>query len=201
MDAQWTQPTTTPEQLAEEPVWWRCTRSEFVAKYQDVRGSTAPAEVDAIGEFFTHMIATGAFSEMEPGSGSYEVLLLEDVTEMFEYFALEYAKRQPTLGIDDSLFNDGDFTGYAGYEIGGVDTIMAENYRYYSPLFENDGHAYFDSLAGNDYLLHEDTILRREDEDNDKEENYDGEKDEEDSPGGYSSNLLDDLVLDDASHR
>jgi hypothetical protein len=57
MDPQLTHPAMAPEQPAEEHIWWRCTRSEFVAKYQEVRVSTTSAEVDAIGEFFTHMIS------------------------------------------------------------------------------------------------------------------------------------------------
>jgi hypothetical protein len=190
MDPQWTHPAMAPEQPAEEPIWWRCTRSEFIAKYQDVRGSTTSAEVDAIGEFFTHMIAKGTFPEMEPGSGSYEVLLLEDVTEIFEYFALEYANRQPepALSFDDSLFEDGDLT----------DDEVAYD-------FEVDGLAYLNSLIGADSLLREDTLFRALlsgdaplPEDTDEKES-----DEEESPLPEDSLPLtvDDLVLDNASPR
>jgi hypothetical protein len=190
MDPYWTHPPTAPEQPAEQPIWWRCTRSEFIVKYQDARGSTTSAEVDAIGEFFTHMIATGAFPEMEPGSGSYEVLLLEDVTEIFEYFALEYANRQPepALSFNDSLFEDGDLTGdEAAYD------------------FEVDGLAYLNSLVGADSLLREDTLfsaLLSGDaplpEDTDEKES-----DEEESslPEDSLPLTVDDLVLDDASPR
>jgi len=152
MDPQWTHPSMAPKQPAKEPIWWRCTLSEFIAKYQEVRPSTSSAEVVAIGEFFTHMISKGTFPEMEPGSGSYEVLLLKDVTEMFDYFALEYAKRKPAPGIDDSLFEGGDLTGD---EVDHEDALMAEN-----DGFEDDGLAYLDSLVGADSLLREDTFFR-----------------------------------------
>jgi hypothetical protein len=98
------------------------------------------------------MISKGTFPEMEPGSGSYEVLLLEAVTEMFDHFALEYAKRHPAPGIDDSLFEGGDLTGD---EVDYEDALMAENDR-----SEDDGLAYLDSLVGSDSLLREDTLFR-----------------------------------------
>jgi hypothetical protein len=141
------------------------------------------------------MIATGTFPEMEPGSGSYEVLLLEDVPEMFEYFALEYAKRQPAPGIDDSLFEDVDLTG---------DEVAYD--------FGVDGLAYLDSLVGAlNSLLRDDTPFRAllsddaplpedtdeeesdeeesDEEESDEEESDEEESDEEDSPRGYSSSL------------
>jgi hypothetical protein len=179
MDPHWTSPSMAPGQPAEEPIWWRCTRSEFIAKYREVRPSTSFAEVVAIGEFFTHMIDKGTFPEMEPGSGSYEVLLPENVTEMFEFFAREYAKRQPdpALGFDDSLFEDGDLTGgEAAYD------------------FEVDGLTYVDSLLREDplfrALISNDAPLR---EDPDEEE-----IDEEESP--LPEDALP-LSVDDASPR
>jgi hypothetical protein len=96
---------------------------------------------------------------MEPSSGSYEVLLLDDVTEVFEYFALEYAKRQPdpAFGFDDSPFEDGDLTGD---EVANGDALMPESDGVYSPLFEDDVLAYLGSLVGADSLLREDTFFR-----------------------------------------
>ena len=78
----------TPRQSSEYP--WRCTRSDFIARYQDVYLFAESMEVATLDSFFSHLISGEAFKEIEPGM--YELLPIKEVDKLLESFRLEYKK-------------------------------------------------------------------------------------------------------------
>jgi hypothetical protein len=60
----------TPKQSSECP--WRCTRPDFIARYQDVYLFAGSMEVATLDSFFSHLISSEVFKEIEPGL--YELL-------------------------------------------------------------------------------------------------------------------------------
>ena len=78
----------TPRQSSEYP--WRCTRSDFIPRYQDVYLFADSIEVATLDSFFSHLISSKAFKEIEPRL--YELLPIKEVDELLGSFRLEYKK-------------------------------------------------------------------------------------------------------------
>jgi hypothetical protein len=76
----------TPGQLSESP--WRCTRPDFIAKYQDAYLFADSREVATLDSFFSLLISEQALEEIEPGF--YELLPIKEVDELLESFRREY---------------------------------------------------------------------------------------------------------------
>jgi hypothetical protein len=85
----------TPRQPSECP--WRCTRPDFIARYQDVYLFADSLEVATLDSFFSHLIYGVAFKEIEPGM--YELLPIKEVDELLESFRLEYKKLESVEDI------------------------------------------------------------------------------------------------------
>jgi hypothetical protein len=78
----------TPEQPSESP--WRCTRPDFIARYQEAYLFADSHEVATLDSFFSLLISGQAFEEVEPGL--YELLPMKLVDDLFESFRREYKK-------------------------------------------------------------------------------------------------------------
>jgi len=69
---------------------WRCTRPDFIARYQETYLFADSHEVATLDTFFSLLISGQAFEEIEPGL--YEVLPIKDVDEQLKSFRREYKK-------------------------------------------------------------------------------------------------------------